>query len=133
MKPSQLLRATPSQVKRAARSVTITKGTRSRLKVSGRLRLVATVTSRSRKNLKHRVVVQAVNPKAKNLHDTDVQVWCDCEFFTFYGCADVLPLYNAGFKKKATGIMPDVRNPKKLPFVCLHVTRVLNAIIRTGK
>lgn len=133
MKPKQLLRATPSAVKKRARSVKITKATRVRMKRSGRLRLSAVVTSRSRTTLKHRVVIEAVNPSAKKLNNTDVRVWCECEFFTYYGCADVLPLYNAGFKKKATGIMPEQRNPKNLPFVCLHVVRCLNALIRTDK
>ena len=132
MKPRQLLKATPSKVKTAAKSVRITKGTRSHLK-NGKLRLAAVVSSRSRSNVKHKVVIESVNKNVDALHDTDVRVWCDCEFFTYYGCSDVLPLYNAGFKNKATGIMPDVRNPKKVPMVCLHITRVLNAVIRTGK
>lgn len=132
MKSTQLLRATPSKVKQAAKSVRITKATRSHLR-NGKLRLAAVVTSRSRSSLKHKVVIESVSKDVDALHNTDIKVWCDCEFFTYYGCSDVLPIYNAGFKNKATGIMPDVRNPKRVPMVCLHIVRTLNAIIRTGK
>ena len=132
MKANQLLKATPSEVRKRARTVRITKATRSRT-TAGRLRIVAQVSSRSRSTLKHKVVVETIKTGTENLYKNDIRIWCDCEFFTFYGCADVLPLYNAGFKKKATGFMPDIRNPKRVPFVCLHCVRVLNAITRTMK
>lgn len=132
MKAAQLLRATPSSVKTAARKVRIVEATRAQMK-SGRLRLKATVSSRSRTNIKHRVVVETVKPNVDNLYNNDIRIWCDCEFFTYYGCSDVLPIYGAGFKKKATGIMPDIRNPSRVPFVCLHCVRVLNALIRNKK
>lgn len=133
MTPKQLLRSTPSEVKQRARSVRITDAKRSIIKSTKRMRVVATVSSRSRPGLKHKVVVETVSSKDKELHNSHVRVWCNCEFFTFYGCSDVLPLYNAGFKAKATGIMPDVRNPARVPFVCMHCVRVLNKILRDKK
>lgn len=133
MTPKQLLRSTPSEVKQRARGVRITDAKRSVIKSTKRMRVVATVSSRSRPGLKHKVVVEATSSKATGLHDTNVRVWCNCEFFTFYGCSDVLPLYNAGFKARATGIMPDVRNPSRVPFVCMHCVRVLNKILRDKK
>lgn len=133
MKPYQLIRSTPSGVRNSARSVQIIEATRARLKSSKRLRVKAVVSSRSRRGVKHKVVVEATTSSAESLHNTDVRVWCNCEFFKYYGCSDVLPIYNAGFSKKATGFMPDIKNPKRVPFVCLHVIRVLNKIIRDKK
>ena len=133
MTPKHLLRSTPSEIKRKARSVRITDAKRTRIKSTKKLRVVAVVSSRSRPGLKHRVVVEAVSSKAEKLSTAHVRVWCECEFFTFYGCSDVLPLYKAGFKSRATGIMPDVRNPSRVPFVCMHCVRVLNKILRDDK
>lgn len=132
MKAAQLLRATPSTVKKSARKVRIIEATRSRM-ASGRIRLKAVVSSRSRSRVKHKVVVESVKTNVDSLYDNDIRIWCNCEFFTYYGCSDVLPLYNAGFKQKATGFMPDVRNPSRVPFVCLHCVRVLNALTRNKK
>lgn len=133
MTPKQLLRATPSEIKRRARGVRITDAKRSIIKSTKRMRIAAVVSSRSRPGVKHKVVVEAVSSKAGSLHNTHVRVWCNCEFFTYYGCSDVLPIYNAGFKSKATGMMPDIRNPSRVPFVCLHCVRVLNKILRDEK
>lgn len=133
MKPKHLLKATPTLVHNNSMSVRITKAKRTRIKTNGCLRLTAVVSSRSRSNVKHNVIVEANDPKAKALYNSDVKVWCDCEFFHFMGCSDVLPLYKAGFRNKASGIMPDQKNPRRVPFVCLHVVRALNALIRSQK
>lgn len=133
MKPKHLLKATPTLVHNNSLSVRITKAKRTRQKTSGCIRLTAVVSSRSRSNVKHRVMIEANDPKAKALYNSDVKVWCDCEFFHFMGCSDVLPRHKAGFPDKASGIMPDEKNPRYIPFVCLHVVRALNALIRANK
>lgn len=133
MKARQLLKATPSSIRQSARSVRIIDATRSRMKSTNRLRVVAVVSSRSRQNLKHKVVVESVRSGVDSLYDNDIRIFCNCEAFQYLGCRDVLPLYNAGFKKKATGIMPDIKNPQRIPFVCLHCVRVLNKILRDKK
>lgn len=133
MKSTQFLKATPKEIHRRSAYVRMTNAVRSINKKTGCLQLRAVVTSRSRPSVKHTVIVECVSPKSKSLYNSDVRIYCDCEFFKYYGCSDVLPLYNAGFKKLATGIMPDERNPRRLPFVCLHCVRVINALMRNKK
>ena len=62
------------------------------------------------------------------LHKANIRVYCGCDFHIYYGCADVLIKNGAGFKEYKTGIMPDMRNPRYIPFSCKHLFAVFQFI-----
>jgi hypothetical protein len=62
--------------------------------------------------------------------DKAIRVSCDCQFFKYWGCGDVLNLYNATFSTNVTGFMPDTRNPRYVPFVCKHAYIAMQEIKR---
>lgn len=79
---------------------------------------------------KRRVTIENVKPGELKLGVAAVRVHCTCEFFTWYGCADVLHRRGSGWEKYATGHMPDIRNPTYIPFVCKHLIKVFRVIQR---
>lgn len=138
MTPKQLLEATPPEIHDRSTRVALLDAKRHRLK-SGRIRITAKVSSEKSPNVKYNVIIQtlkAVDAKGRPVtatYNQNVRVWCSCHFFLWYGCGDVLAKRDAGFVKKATGVMPDERNPAYIPFVCKHVIRALKAAIRGRK
>lgn len=57
-------------------------------------------------------------PKA----DTPVWVWCSCPFFT-YTLEVVLAKFNSSTIRLSNGMLPQVRNPKMVPYLCKHLVR----------
>ena len=125
-------RVTPRVVQDNSAAVRILKTETGRTK-DGLKRLVCQVKTRpsnpAEVKQRYHLIVQATKP-GKKLSEDSVRVYCECKFFTYYGCADVLYKRGACWQKYATGIMPDIRNPRYIPFVCKHLFRVFELIER---
>lgn len=92
------------------------------------VRIVAKVKTRATPARPVRtVLIQSVSG-GHLLHKGYIKISCSCEYWKWYGCADVLNLHGAAFVKDVTGYMPDLRNPSYVPSVCKHVYRVLRQI-----
>lgn len=128
-----MLRVTPKVVINNAEHVDLLEGFKRFTNKQGIHRVTAKVrTNTSFDGQRHKirkVIVENRTPNKTVLSAEHVRVYCTCEFFKWYGCADVLFKRDAGFKQFATGIMPDIHNPNYTPFVCKHLVEVLQRIV----
>jgi hypothetical protein len=143
---NQMMRVTPKQVRAYSRDVQVLRARKTvdrngytvivakvRTVIHGQPpRPIRTVTIRSAEKGEP-VRGKPDKPSVAQLGRANVRVHCTCEFFNWFGCADVLYNRGAGFRKHATGIMPDQRNPQYVPFVCKHLYRVFRLIQKEGK
>lgn len=131
----QILRDTPQYTKELSKDVAIRDVKRGvtkdgLLRIAARVKSNPIVGSKIRKPV--RTVLIEVCERDTRAGQGHVRVYCSCEFFQWYGCADVLYKNGAGWAKYATGIMPDTRNPKHIKMCCKHVARMFTEIQNKG-
>jgi hypothetical protein len=125
------MRNTPQEVRDRSTQTTIRKIEKIYVRRGSQVRVVAKIRTNSQPGVPPRpvrtVLVESVSG-GHLLHTAHIKVSCSCEYWKWYGCADVLNMHGAAFVRDVTGYMPLLRNPAFTPSVCKHVYRILRQI-----
>lgn len=131
----QMLKLTPTIVQKSTKNTRILEAKMSKGKIGGTKKLsmkIKRTTSDGRKHGTYRVTVEGVDPKRTKLSEGYVKVSCACAAFTYWGIEYVLHQKKAADIKHSDGSAPNIRNPALRIFLCPHLTKAAQSIIRQG-
>lgn len=131
MKLSKLIRLTPRKIGANADDCTIDKATVVRSKKTGVTRVRAVIYRQQpgqKRSPKHKVEISGKQPG--KLADVDVLVQCDCGLQVFYGAEWVLAKKGAAKILYGTGDPPDQTNPTYKAYMCHHLMKLANVVIK---
>ena len=131
---TQLLKATPLETVQRSHDVAALRMEKVFVGKTKRVRVVAKMRTQIPGQPKRPIrTVWVEGLDGTKLYKCSVRVRCTCEYWKWFGCADVLNLDGAAYPRDVTGVMPDTRNPSYRRQVCKHMVPVLKAIIRERK
>jgi hypothetical protein len=131
MKLTKLIRLTPRKIAANAEDCKIYKAKVGTSKKTGATRvraLVYRIQDSGKKSPKHKVEISGKAPG--KLATVDVLVQCDCGLQVYHGAEWVLAQKGAARIIYGNGDPPDQTNPAYRPYICHHLIKLANSIIR---